>query len=220
VQNYLYGGGMSESADTGLRERKKLDTRRALSDAALQLAFDRGGLDAVTREEIAALAGVSLRTFNNYFTGKYEALAYRMAERMQRSLAVFRSRPADEPLWTSIIEAMTGTLEEEMVDITGADLIPDRRELIEVRKLLMRTEVRNAVPQILYQDWVAAIAERTGLGPDDMYPRLVVAVVRAIGDTAMEAYANADPPVSITQLMRAGFDAVIAGLPEPTRTKD
>ena len=80
VQNYLYGGGMSESADTGLRERKKLDTRRALSDAALQLAFDRGGLDAVTREEIAALAGVSLRTFNNYFAGKYEALAYRMAE--------------------------------------------------------------------------------------------------------------------------------------------
>ena len=48
---------MSESADTGLRERKKLDTRRALSDAALQLAFDRGGLDAVTRAEIAALAG-------------------------------------------------------------------------------------------------------------------------------------------------------------------
>ncbi len=109
---------------------------------------------------------------------------------------------------------------EEMVDITGADLIPDRRELIEVRKLLMRTEVRNAVPQILYQDWVAAIADRTGLGPDDMYPRLVVAVVRAIGDTAMEAYANADPPVSITKLMRAGFDAVIAGLPEPTRTKE
>jgi hypothetical protein len=36
----------------------------------------------------------------------------------------------------------------------------------------------------------------------------------------MEAYANADPPVPITQLMRAGFDAVIAGLPEPTRTKD
>lgn len=211
---------MPESAATGLREQKKLDTRRALSDAALQLAFDRGGLDAVTREEIAALAGVSLRTFNNYFSGKYEALAYRIAERMQRSVATFRSRPADEPLWTSIIVAVTGTLEEEMVDITGADLIPDRRELVEVRKLLMRTEVRNAVPQIHYQDWVAAIAERTGLGPDDMYPRLVVAVVRAIGDTAMEAYANADPPVSITQLMREGFAAVMAGLPEPNRTKE
>ena len=113
---------MQESAETGLRERKKLDTRRALSDAALQLAFDRGGLDAVTREEIAALAGVSLRTFNNYFSGKYEALAYRIAERMQRSVATFRSRPVDEPLWTSIIVAVTGTLEEEMVAVSYTHL--------------------------------------------------------------------------------------------------
>lgn len=219
VQNFLYCGGMPEAAESGLRERKKLDTRRALSDAALQLAFDRGGLDTVTREEIAALAGVSLRTFNNYFTGKYEALAYRIAERMRRSVAVFRSRPADEPLWTSIVEAVTGTLEAEMTDITGADVVPDRRELVEVRKLLMRTEVRNAVPHDLYEDWISAIAERTGLGPDDMYPRLVAAVVRAVGDTAMEAYANADPPVAITGLMRAGFDAVVTGLPEPNSTE-
>lgn len=207
-------------AADGLRERKKLDTRRALSDAALQLAFDRGGLDNVTREEIAALAGVSLRTFNNYFNGKYEALAYRIAERMRRSVAVFRSRPAEEPLWAAIVEAVTGTLEEEMADITGVDLIPDRRELAEVRKLLMRDEVRHAVPRETYEDWVAAIAERTGTGPDDMYPRLVAAVVRAVGDTAMEAYANADPPVSITSLMHTGFAAVAAGLPEPNRSKE
>ena len=70
----------------GLRERKKLDTRRALSDAALQLMFERG-IDSVTREAIADLAGVSLRTFSNYFTGKYEAVAYRQAERVRRSVA-------------------------------------------------------------------------------------------------------------------------------------
>ena len=58
-----------------LRERKKADTRRALSDAALTLAFERG-LDNVTREDIANVVGASLRTFNNYFNGKYEALAY------------------------------------------------------------------------------------------------------------------------------------------------
>src|SRR6478752_4238663 len=90
----------------GLRERKKLDTRRALSDAALALTFQRG-LENVTREDIARLAGVSLRTFNNYFTGKYEALAYRQTERLRRSIAVLRDRPADEPLWTSIAEAVS-----------------------------------------------------------------------------------------------------------------
>ncbi len=77
---------------TGLRERKKLDTRRALSDAALKLAFERG-LDSVTREAIAELAGVSLRTFNNYFTGKYEALAYRQTERLRRSITVLAGAP-------------------------------------------------------------------------------------------------------------------------------
>ncbi len=69
----------------GLRERKKLDTRRALSDAALSLAFERG-LENVTREDIANLAGVSLRTFTNYFAGKYDALAYRQQERMRSSI--------------------------------------------------------------------------------------------------------------------------------------
>ena len=69
------GAVLLPDAETGLRERKKADTRRALSDAALNLAFERG-LDNVTREDIANVVGASLRTFNNYFNGKYEALAY------------------------------------------------------------------------------------------------------------------------------------------------
>jgi hypothetical protein len=43
----------------------------------------------------------------------------------------------------------------------------------------------------------------------------VVAVVRAVGDATMEAYAAADPPVAITELMRTAFAAVAAGLPVP-----
>ncbi len=89
----------------GLRERKKLGTRWALSDAALELALERG-LENVTREDIANRAGVSLRTFNNYFTGKYEAVAFRQVDRTRQSLAAFRERPADEPLWSAITEAM------------------------------------------------------------------------------------------------------------------
>ena len=47
------------------------------------------------------------------------------------------------------------------------------------------------------------IAERTGTDPDrDIYPRLVTAVVRAVGDAATELYVRADPPVPITTLIR------------------
>jgi AcrR family transcriptional regulator len=200
----------------GLRERKKANTKRALSDAALELAFAQG-FDTVTREAIANLAGVSLRTFNNYFAGKYEALAYRLAERMQRSIAAFRARPADEPLWTSITEAVIGTLDDDLGDVTSAEHVPDRRELVEIRKLLLAPEVRTAIPHSLHDDWVAAIAEKTGTDPEtDMYPRLVAAVVRAVGDTAMETYARREPPVAITDLVRSGLASVAAGLPEPT----
>ncbi|OIN79470.1 TetR/AcrR family transcriptional regulator [Mycobacterium malmoense] len=202
----------------GLRERKKADTRRALSDAALNLAFERG-LDNVTREDIASLAGVSLRTFNNYFGGKYEALAYRQTERLRRSVAALRQRPADEPLWTSIARAVLEPLEEDFGDVHGEEnRAPSREELLEVRKLLMNPQVRNALPRQLFDEWLQAIAERTGTDPErDLYPRLVVAVVRAVGDAAAEAYVRADPPVAITELIRSGFATVSAGLPEPKR---
>jgi AcrR family transcriptional regulator len=204
---------------TGLRERKKAETRRALSDAALQLALERG-VDGVTREAIAELAGVSLRTFTNYFAGKYEAVGYRIAERMRRSVAAFRSRPTEEPLWTAITEAVTGTLEDDFADITGAGRIADRHELAEVRKLLLEAGVRSAIPRELHDDWVSAIAERTDTDPGrDMYPHLVAAVVRAVGDVAMESYTSADEPAPLVDLMRAGFAAVAAGLPLPDRNE-
>jgi AcrR family transcriptional regulator len=203
-----YRGRVSETR--GLRERKKLGTRWALSDAALELALERG-LDNVTRDDIATRAGVSLRTFNNYFTGKYEAIAFRQINRMRKSLAAFRERPADEPLWSAITEAVLAPLEAE----AAADVRPTHEELVMIRDLLAARDLRAALTRDLFADWVDAIAERTGTDPiRDMYPRLVAAVVRAVGETAMEAYANADPPVAYTELLRRGLADVAAGLPE------
>jgi AcrR family transcriptional regulator len=194
----------------GLRERKKLGTRWALSDAALELALERG-LENVTRDDIANKAGVSLRTFNNYFTGKYEAVAFRQVDRMRQSLAVFRERPANEPLWSAITEAVLAPLEAE----GAADIRPTANELAVIRELMSARDLRAALTRDLFADWVDAIAERTGTDPArDMYPRLVTAVIKAVGETAMEAYACADPPVAYTELLRRGLADVAAGLPE------
>jgi AcrR family transcriptional regulator len=197
----------------GLRERKKADTRRALSDAALHLAFEHG-MDNVTREAIAERAGVSLRTFNNYFAGKYEAIAYRQIERMRSSLSTIRDWPADEPLWTAITESVLAPLLAE----AGANYAPTRAQLDQLVELSMAVEVRNALANNLMTEWIEAIAERTGTDPvRDMYPRLVAASIRSVAEAAMDTYIASDPPVPIVGLIRRGFADIAAGLPEPTR---
>ena len=57
----------------GLRERKRLATRRAILMAAIEVVREHG-LDAATVDEIARVADVSPRTFFNYFPSKEEAL--------------------------------------------------------------------------------------------------------------------------------------------------
>ena len=59
--------------EPGLRERKRLATRRAIQRAVLTLSCDRG-IEKVTVEDISRLADVSPRTFFNYFSSKDAAL--------------------------------------------------------------------------------------------------------------------------------------------------
>jgi AcrR family transcriptional regulator len=199
----------------GLRERKKADTRRALSDAAMELAFAHG-IDNVTREDIANRAGVSLRTFTNYFAGKYEAIAYRQVDRIRKSIVLLRARPANEPLWAAITASLLEPLESEGV----GEEVPTPEQLVDLQKLLLAPGIRAALSKELFDEWVVAIAERTGTNPEvDMYPRLVAAVVRAVVETAMDVYATADPPVPITTVLRKGLADVAAGLPAPTKRR-
>ncbi len=62
----------SQTPMPGLRERKRLATRRAIQHAVVDLATEHG-YDHVTIEEVSAAANVSPRTFFNYFASKEEA---------------------------------------------------------------------------------------------------------------------------------------------------
>jgi len=62
-----------EPETLGLRERKRLATRRAIQHAVLTLSRERG-IDHVTVEDISRLADISPRTFFNYFPSKDAAL--------------------------------------------------------------------------------------------------------------------------------------------------
>jgi len=62
-----------QTTEIGLRERKRVETRHRIADAALDLTLEHG-LEGATVEAISAAAGVSPRTFFNYFDSKDDAV--------------------------------------------------------------------------------------------------------------------------------------------------
>ncbi len=86
---------------SGLRERRKRETRQAISDIATGMFASRG-FDQVTIAEIAAAAGVAKMTVTNYFPRK-EDLVFDRAEGIIRHLAdVVASRAPGESLLAAV----------------------------------------------------------------------------------------------------------------------
>lgn len=202
----------------GLRERKKAETRAALSWAAIRLTVERG-FDNVKVEDIAAAAGVSPRTFNNYFGGKGEAIVSRHLDRLRRVVDELRARPAHEPLWTAITEAVLSRLESGPEVLAHPIADPDSwaagvRTMVAEPALqgdLLRASARAQA------EFAAAVADRTGtdLGRD-MYPHLVAGAVLAANEVAQAHFLRAEPPVPLAQLLTDALAQFAAGLPAPS----
>jgi AcrR family transcriptional regulator len=99
----------------GLRERKKLRTRRAIAGAALRL-FDQRGYEETTISDIAAAAEVSPRTFFSYFPSKDDVVFAEMDERLADVRAGLAERPDGEtPLGTfrRVTEALLRAISAE-----------------------------------------------------------------------------------------------------------
>jgi AcrR family transcriptional regulator len=203
-------GLMTESG--GLRERKKRETRLALSQATIRLALAHG-LDNVSVEDIAAAANVSDRTFRNYFASKAEAVVASHVERGQRTAEVLRERPAGEPLWDAIVHAVLAQFEPQ-----DAGQPPNDRYAAALQKLLAEPAIQQEVfrAHAMAQDELtAAIADRTGTSAGELYPQIVAAVVNAGLGAALIRWTRDPTGSSLVALLREIFDQIRAGLPEP-----
>ncbi|MEU0138781.1 TetR/AcrR family transcriptional regulator [Streptomyces albidoflavus] len=91
---------------TGLREQKKQATRAALREAALRLALEHGP-ENVRVDDIADAAGVSPRTYNNYFSSREQAIVAAItAEREARIAEEVAAAPAGTPLTKALTAAI------------------------------------------------------------------------------------------------------------------
>ena len=200
------------TARLGLRERKKMATRREIGFAAMRLAVQRG-LENVTVEDIAAAANVSPRTFNNYFASKLEAISAISIDRAALIGATLCERPADEPLWDAITAAVPEHYETALTP-QGAWREGMRRVL---QSPAMRGEYlkTNAATQ---RALAGAIAERTGLDADrDMLPVVLAGAVTTASQIAVRRWFDANPPVELRPLVREALDQLALAFTDAAR---
>ncbi|GFG54172.1 TetR family transcriptional regulator [Mycolicibacterium agri] len=92
---------MARPAQTARSER----TREALRQAAV-VRFLAQGVEETSAEQIAADAGVSLRTFYRHFASKHDLLFADYDAGLQWFRAALAERPPDEPIIESVGEAI------------------------------------------------------------------------------------------------------------------
>ncbi|NKE57217.1 TetR family transcriptional regulator [Lentzea sp. PSKA42] len=141
----------------GLRERKKTETRAALSAAALRLALEKG-VDNVRVDEIAEAANVSPRTYNNYFASREQAIVAGVtASRALRVASALRSRPASEPLVDSIVFAFAEQYREPPSEALAlVTSTPPLREAYLDSVSSMEPSIADVIAERLDKDQVAA----------------------------------------------------------------
>lgn len=225
----------SARARGGLRERKKRATRAALAEAALRLAAEQG-VDQVTVEAISAAAGVSVRTFFNYFESRDDAFLLLDADAGARA----RQAVLDADAALSPLEAVRDAVAAELVGVEQS------HEL-----WTLHADVLHAAPHLLVRALGAhmadetrlaeTIAERlapaagTGAGPAadspgpaagaradaarplDLYPRLVAAIASTAVRVSVEHWRSRRPEAAFADVFREVFELLAAGLPTPPR---
>jgi AcrR family transcriptional regulator len=185
----------------GLRERKKRETRRALNLAALDLVEGKG-FAAVTTEEIAARAGVSARTFFNYF-----AVIGTTGEELESYAAQLEEvRDAESPM-DALRRILAGMLAPTSID---RELRARRRRILLGEPSLAPALVGNNIR--IENALTAALERRLGVDPGtSLEPRITVAVAIAAVRACIEHQQNGGSG-DLESNIDAAFARIAAGL--------
>lgn len=164
------------TSDMGLRERKKLRTRQAISDAAIEL-FLRRGYDAVSVADVAAAAEVSKPTLFKYFRSKEELVLDRIDDHRDEPARVVRERAAGE----SPLDALHRHQRQLLDDRDPVTGISDDPRVVAFHRLLYTTEsLANGLlaysvnGRELLRD---ALVEAVGRGPHPLTAELVASQI-------------------------------------------
>ncbi|WP_437925102.1 helix-turn-helix domain-containing protein [Sorangium sp. So ce291] len=200
----------------GLRERKKQQTRLAISQVATRLFIERG-FDQVTVAEVAEAAQVSVNTVFNYFVTKEELFFDRAEEVEEAPSRIVRERRAGE----SAIDA----LHRGFLDVVKGKKAPLRAERL--RPFMATVE---ASPALRARGWLMLVRsearlartliEQTGAPADDPTARVVAAMVTGLERVLVEELvarvlrgeSDAEISAALSRLGDRGFELLRSGV--------
>jgi AcrR family transcriptional regulator len=154
----------SMAVETGLRERKKQQTRELIADAARRLFADRG-FDAVTVAQVAKEANVSEVTVFNYFPTKEDLFYGGMQFFEENLLDAVRERAPGESVLEAfrrpVLEGLKGLAADERAKVitTAGKLISASPALEAHEREIVARYTRLLAEQL---------AEEAGLKPGDV----------------------------------------------------
>lgn len=168
-----------------LRDRAREAVRAEVLRCAWQL-FAHQGYEETTIDEVAASAGMSRRTFFRYFTSKDELVLERLVESGAQIAAAVEARPAEEPAWL----ALRNALEETVRQTEAHDDLSRRLYLMLQRELALRATVEEWRRR--WEDLLAPrVAARLGLEADDHRAAAMAASALACYEVAQRAWSGA-----------------------------
>src|SRR5690625_3834423 len=193
-------------SENSLRARRRVQTRSEIHNAAVELVLERG-FNEVTVDEIAEAAGVSPRTFFNYFSTKQEA--------------IFPGPPQLDSETIELFITGTGSLLEDLRNLISnyAELaLKVRPQLVELRPICA------AQPEIwihlhkrfgdLEQQLAQAIAQRRHRADPTSDDYVIAAVSTSVMRSALRCWARleqSDSATALTALIDRNFAAIKIG---------
>lgn len=189
----LYFVENSANIDGGLRERKRQQTRKAVTAAARALTAAKG-LSGFTVEEVCEQVGISRRTFFNYFPAKEDAILGHHDDEHPGELMAGFLAGGGEP--GTISESLLADLIQLTLDIWASKV--DAESATDVRQLIAAIKKE---PQLMAKFVGASaereaasrqlIAQREGVQADHPVVVMAVSMIGAVAHHAHESYFSA-----------------------------
>ena len=194
---------------SGLRARKRARTERDLAEAAYSVVRD-VGFDAVTADAVADRAGVSRRTFFNYypsvesvFTASVAGFFVSVGERLE-------ARPPTEDLLDSALAVVTDPGDSELVERISV-LATAGESSAHARGLIL-------VELHAWLDWLEGwLRRRLPPGTDDLLVATYASTLVGSAEAAFRVWARAPHPLSLPAALSDALGHLRTGL-DPART--